>query len=110
MDQNQPKEQDIKMGAPTASPLGEADKNERKQVGPIIVTLVVVLVLIIAGLYIFASQLNREPVPDAESDAVAAQNPAAAQSVPEVFSTADDPQSIQNDLDRSTSGLEGQNF
>ena len=84
-------------GSPTAS-----DSKGHKKVGPIIAALVITLVLIIAALYIFASSLNQQAVP---TDDVT-----AAASVQPITNNSTDVQSLQNDLDNSTTGLDNQNF
>ena len=84
---------------------------EHKKIGPIVVTLVVVLVLIIVALYIFASKIGQredsEMTDAATTTAPVAQQP---QAIPVVTNTADDPQSLKNDLDTSIKGLDSQNF
>ncbi|MDE1975113.1 MAG: hypothetical protein KGI49_01210 [Patescibacteria group bacterium] len=85
-------------------PIVSSRDNGEKKVGPIIATLVIVLVLIIAALYIFASHVTAPVLPD---DGTAASQVA---SVPTVTSTSTDIRSIQNDLNNATNGLNGQNF
>ncbi len=70
--------------------------------------LVIVLLLVIAALYLFASRLNKEP-----SDATANQiisETSAQQTVEPVTNTSDDMSSIESDLNASTNGLDNQNF
>ncbi len=87
---------------------------EHKKVGPIIAILVIVLVLIVAALYMFASKINKStPVPQQPVTSVveqASNTAAATQSVQPVTNTADDIESIQKDLNSSTNGLDSQNF
>lgn len=84
-----------------------ASDNGHKKVGPIIATLVIVLVLIMAALYVFATRINKEPVPtDTSTTAAVDQSP----SVQAVTNTTDDPASLQSDLNASTKGLDQQNF
>ncbi|MEA2715467.1 MAG: hypothetical protein QOG91_495 [Candidatus Parcubacteria bacterium] len=119
MEHDQSKEKDmqqeIKAAGPSAAssspaPLpSDGASSERKQVGPIITALVVILILIIAGLYFFATKINQQPAPT-DTDTIAAGESTATDTVPEVSNSADDPQSLQNDLDKSTSGLDAQNF
>lgn len=71
--------------------------------GPIIATLVIVLILIIAALYIFASRVNQPTIP---SDQTAGQ----VRPVQAVTSTSTDVQSLRNDLNSATKGLDSQNF
>jgi hypothetical protein len=82
-----------------------AQAQSEKKVGPIVATLIIVLVLIIAALYLFASKVSQPAVP---TDTTAATNdstlPAATPN------SADDINSLQNDLDNSTNGLDNQNF
>ncbi len=74
--------------------------NGEKKVGPIVATLIIVLVLIIAALYLFASKVNQPAIP---TDAtVAGQNAAP--------NTPADISSLQSDLNNATNGLDKQNF
>src|ERR1700744_1979633 len=98
---------------PSQSGMNESPEN--KKVGPIIATLLIVLILIIAALYLFAARINQPAIPTDDSgtseygDVSGAQSP-AAQSVPAVTGTSTDLQSMQSDLDNSTAGLDNQNF
>ncbi len=81
-----------------------------KKVGPIVTTLVIVLILIIAVLYFIASRMNTEAVPS-DSPATAMNAPVETPtSVQPVTNKADDPASLQSDLNASTKGLDQQNF
>ena len=94
------------MGAPMAD-------NGHKKVGPIVATLVIVLVLIIAALYLFASRVNKEAVPMDNSSTAINNSSAtinATPSVPTVTNSANDPASLQTDLNASTKNLDSQNF
>lgn len=92
--------------------------NGHKKVGPIIATLVIVLVLIIAALYIFAARLNQQAIPtdmtsadtSGDSSGATSQAATAPSSVQPVTGTSTDVNSLQNDLDNSTAGLDNQNF
>ena len=71
-----------------------------KNVGPIIATLVIILVLIIGALYIFASRINQQAIPsDAETTTT---------TVTTITNKSDDVKSLQSDLNTSASGLNGQ--
>lgn len=93
---------------------------ERKKVGPIVATLIIVLVLIVAALYLLASKINQQstPVPDfntnntvSQANASATETATIAQpTVPQITNTATDVQSLQNDLNASTQGIDGQSF
>ena len=78
---------------------------EHKKVGPIISTLVIVLILIMAALYVFASRISQQTLP---SDAL--NDSSSTQSVQAVTNNSDDVSSLQNDLKTSTKGLDSQNF
>ena len=90
--------------------------NNHKRVGPIIAILVIVLVLIIAALYLFASRINQQIIPNntesSVTDTSAVNNETATvnQSVQEITNTSDDLQSLQDDLNASTNELDIQNF
>lgn len=90
---------------------------EHKKVGPIAAVLVVVLLIIVAALYFFALSLNKTPKTEsvmtgtsAATNADTGTAPVTDQSVAPVNSTADDPQSLSNDLEMSTSGTENLDF
>jgi len=86
-------------------------KNSDKKVGPIVATLIIVLVLIISALYLFASRINQSGLPtdaDTASDRYGDDN--VATSVQAVSGTSTDIQSLQTDLNASTNGLDQQNF
>ncbi len=78
-------------------------ENGHKKVGPIIATLVIVLILIIGALYIFASRMNQQVLP---SDTTTE----TTTTVKTVTNTADDVNSLQNDLNSSSNGLNSQSF
>lgn len=73
-----------------------------KKVGPIVATLIIVLVLIIAALYLFAAKVNQPAIPtDATMNGSTTTAPA---------NSPTDIQSLQNDLNGATTGLDKQNF
>ena len=77
---------------------------EQKKIGPIISTLIIVLILIMAALYIFASQVTQQTLPTDDS------TDASSTTVQPITNNSDDVQSMQNDLNASTQGLNSQNF
>lgn len=81
---------------PAVAPQGE------KKVGPIVATLIIVLILIIAALYLFASKIN-QPETAAEDSLAAGVQASDTMS-------QEDIQSLQDDLDSATTGLDQQNF
>ncbi|MFA6078830.1 MAG: hypothetical protein WC779_03685 [Candidatus Omnitrophota bacterium] len=88
-----------------------------KKVGPIVVALVVVLILVIVALYMFASRIDKQNVLPADNasalNAAANGNQAAAMTpeiVTPVTNTANDPQSLQTDLNASIKGVDAQTF
>lgn len=98
------------------SPYTPINNNSHKKVGPIIAILVIVLVLVIAALYLFASRINQQTtLINAENTpitntSIPNNEAAASESVQAVINTSDDLQSLQNDLNVSTDGLDSQNF
>lgn len=100
------------------SPLSTPDTggNGHKKVGPIIATLVIVIILIIAALYVFASHVNQQAIPTDNSTAQTdnanntAPAPSSTSTVQAVTNTSTDVQSLQNDLNASTQGVDSQNF
>lgn len=95
------------------TPMGTPTGGNHRKVGPVVATLVVVLMLIIAALYLFAARVNKEPVPT-DNSVTSAGNGASvatpAPSVPAVTDTQNDPASLQSDLNVSTQNLDQQNF
>ena len=77
----------------------------KKNVGPIIVTLVIVLILIIGSLYIFASRMSTQTLP---ADALTEGTSTGA--VKPITNKSDDIKSLQNDLKSATDGLGTQKF
>ncbi len=112
--QNQTPQQPVNPMPANTSPIMPAAHPEHKKVGPIIATLVIVLVLVIAALYLFASRINQQsaPIDAAASTNTAPQQTTASQSqsVQPVTNNSDDIQSIQADLNASTNGVDSQNF
>ena len=102
---------------PADSPSPAKGPNVDKKVGPIIATLVIVLILIIAALYLFASRINQPAIPD-DNDVtagdldgkVATTTAASTTTVQPVTNTSTDVKSLQSDLNDSTKGLDNQNF
>ena len=80
---------------------------ESKNIGPIISTLVIVLILIMSALYIFASRISQQTLP---ADALIDTSSATTTTVQPVTNNSDDTSSIQSDLKASTKGLNSQNF
>jgi hypothetical protein len=79
--------------------MNETNNVSEKKVGPIVATLIIVLVLIIVALYLFAARVNQPAIPTDTTDATS------------TVSTGDsDLDALQNDLNTSTSGLDNQNF
>lgn len=83
--------------------------NENKKVGPIVASLVIVLVLIFAALYLFAAKVSQHNAADNITDPTVSST-SSTQSVQPVTSDSDDLQSIQADLNASTNGVDQQNF
>lgn len=78
-----------------------AQQPSEKKVGPIVATLIIVLVLIIAALYVFASKVNQPAIPtDASVGETSNVQPNSPQDI----------QSLQDELNQSTDGLDNQNF
>ncbi len=103
--------------APRASYPTAIAGNGQKKVGPIIAILVIVLILIVAALYLFASRISQQSAPVDQTSASrettnpnADQQSSANQSVQPVTNNSDDVNSIQADLNVSTNGLDSQNF
>lgn len=77
-----------------------------KKVGPIIAVLIIVLVLIIAALYLFASRINEPALPSDSTFSADAQE----RQVQPITSDSTDLADLQADLDASADGLDSQNF
>ena len=80
----------------------QTQENGHKKVGPIVATLVIVLILIIGALYMFASHINQQALP---GDSITS---TTTGTVVPVTNTADDVKSLQDDLNSSANGLNGQ--
>jgi hypothetical protein len=79
--------------------MNETNKVSEKKVGPIVATLIIVLVLIIAALYLFASKVSQSTIPTDTMDATST-----------VSTGSPDLDALQSDLNDSTSGLDNENF
>jgi len=80
-----------------------------KKVGPIIAIMVILLVLVMAAIYMFASRLNKQPATN-NTGYNSNLEFTAQQPVAPVTNSSDDISSIETDLNSSTNGLDGQNF
>ena len=90
---------------PPVTPAPHTDK----KVGPIISSLIIVLVLIFAALYLFASRITQPSLTD-DSTSGDTQTASSSNGVKPVTSTSTDVKSLQSDLNASTNGLDNQNF
>lgn len=88
-----------------------------RKVGPIITIFVVILIIVIAIISIFASRINKQDtVPAIQTNTVentgnnVDQSASATISVQPITNNSDDVQSLQNDLNVSTNGVDEQNF
>lgn len=81
-----------------------------KKVGTIVAILIIILILIIGALYLFASKIDQEQVPNDSSVAQSQDTAAAPQTVQPVTNKADDLGSLEADLNSSTKGLDNQSF
>jgi len=86
---------------PTVTP-SNVSLHKEKKVGPIVATLIIVFILIIVALYLFATQINQQ-TPEVDSSL-------AAQVTIPASTTVEEINSLENDLNSATSGLDGQNF
>ena len=97
---------------PSTTPTITAPTSSNK-VGPIIAIFVVVIIIIAVILYFVGSNSNKQVPPPAVNTSVATQQAdvnQAASSVQPITNSADDIQSLQNDLNNSTAGVDNQNF
>ncbi|OHA31147.1 MAG: hypothetical protein A3B11_00390 [Candidatus Taylorbacteria bacterium RIFCSPLOWO2_01_FULL_44_26] len=103
---------------PTSSSFGPSpngsDETGSKKIGPVIAILIIVLVLVIAALYLFASRVNdrssqTENITNDEYSGIMTSSQTSV-SVEPVTNTSDDPDNIQADLYRSDQGLNDSNF
>ena len=97
---------------PSTTPTITAPTSSNK-VGPIIAIFVVVIIIIAVILYFVGSNSNKQVPPPAVNTSVATQQAdvnQAASSVQPITNSADDIQSLQNDLNNSTTGIDSQNF
>ncbi len=108
MEPNAPQTNSQPMPNPAPMSAMPMTPTEHKKVGPIIATLIIVLILIIAALYLFASKINQPTVPS--NDTASNDSAVNVDTVKPVTNTSDDPAALQADLNASTNGLDGQNF
>ena len=83
--------------------------DNHKKVGPIITALVVVLLLIIGALYILASKVNQQPVPE-NITSTDETSTTSTQEVTPISGTTDDIGSLQSDLNASITGVDAQSI
>jgi hypothetical protein len=75
-----------------------------KKLGPIVAILVIVLVLIAAAIYLFATRGTTAEQIDSDNDT------ASSQEVQPVTNNSDEVSDLEADLDASVTGLDDQNF
>ena len=94
------------------NPQNQNAPDEHKKIGPIVAILIIIFVLIIAGLYFFASHINRQTVDTTNGMQIQTPDVTAnsTSEVQPVTNKSDDLQSLNNDLNKSTQGLDNQNF
>ncbi len=85
-----------------------APTNHHK-VGPIIATLVILIILVVAALYVFASRMNKNTPVDA-TPAVTDTSAPTQDTVASADTNSDDPAAMQADLDASTQNVDSKNF
>jgi len=88
----------------------QENPNGNKKIGPIVASLVIVLVLIFATLYLFAAKVSQHNAAEDITDPTVSSTSTNDATVQPVTNTNDDLQSIQSDLNTSTSGVDQQNF
>jgi uncharacterized protein YpmB len=76
--------------------------SEHKKIGPVVAILVIVLVLVAAAIYMFATRVNKQDAVNSDT--------AAAQEVQEVTNNSDEVNDLEADLSASVTGLDEQNF
>lgn len=82
---------------------------EHKKVGPIIATLVIVVVLVAAAVYLFASRVNQQAALKKQYEAelnTSTTTIIRTYTVQRINGTSTDPKSLQIDLDKATEGLD----
>ncbi|MEI6304982.1 MAG: hypothetical protein WCP09_03145 [Candidatus Taylorbacteria bacterium] len=93
-------------------------ESKNTKIGPIITAFAIIIVIVVALLYILGSRANKTaPVLPENSSVASSQilpvvdgSSQTATSVQPIIGTDDDLQSIQNDLNQSTTGMDSQNF
>lgn len=80
---------------------------EHKKTGPMIGILVIILIVVIATLYLFASRTEAPVIPDDGDSLTQVQTTSEVQPVTNL---SDDVLDLQTDLNASVQGLDGQNF
>lgn len=91
--------------------IGNVSESTSRKSGLMVAIIVIVLVLVVAALYLFASNMGSgAPTQETVMTASDYEGLSSGQSVQPVTNMADDVQSLQNDLNAATQGLDGQNF
>jgi len=114
MDQNQTNPLN---SIPTNPLNSQMPPKDHKKVGPIVATLVVILIIIIGILYFIASKVNQQVIPT-DNSAIATDNsnapinaaPSAAPTVTPITNKADDLNSLNADIKASANGVDSQNL
>lgn len=107
--QPMPPEQPAQQPAPTYSPVNIPPAPHEKKVGPIVATLVIVLILILAALWLFASKVNQPAAPVRALDQQPQQQQQTQAAAP-APNSAEDLNDLNADLNTSVDGLDSQNF
>ncbi len=107
----------------TPTPSKDNGGTNHKKVGPTIVIFIIIVTIIFLATYLFASNSNKQqqiPTNDssiaakgsvnASQAAIGSQVDQSGQTVQPITNTGDDLQSLQNDLNNSTTGVDNQNF
>ncbi|MCX6719143.1 MAG: hypothetical protein NTZ38_02080 [Candidatus Taylorbacteria bacterium] len=84
-----------------------------KKVGPIVAILVIVVIVVIVVVYLLVSRVNKQSMPndlDIAAASINHQSTTASPLVKPITNTADDIQSLQNDLNKATEGVGSQRF
>ena len=82
-------------------------KSQHKKVGPILATMVIIVILIAAAIYVFASRISQQTEYNKEYNAALnAATTTHTYTVQRIQGTSTDPRALESDLKKATEGLD----
>lgn len=84
-------------------------KNQHKKVGPIIASMIIIVILVVAAIYVFASRINQQAAFNKQlDDALKVDGTTTSRTIiiQKIQGTSTDPAVLQSDLEKATAGLD----